>query len=165
VLAALAGTETGVELTPFHRFEPVIPRSNFEPGLELLCVARRDRVQDLAGAILYFRIECGAYGAFDYGVRMRDDRTVVLCPTIDRRNYEAIPTAGSMPLSHSDAADRMCRHRQRRREGLRCLTIELRETEIDALIGKLLLLECDRDDPSAITRALYGFLDRKLRAA
>jgi hypothetical protein len=70
-----------------------------------------------------------------------------------------------MPLSHSDAADRMCRHRQRRREGLRCLTIGLRETEIDALIGKLLLLECDRDDPSAITRALYGFLDRKLRAA
>jgi hypothetical protein len=91
VLAALAGTETGVGLTPFHRFEPVIPRSNFEPGLELLCVARRDRVQDLAGAILCFRIECGAYGAFDYGVRMRDDRTVVLCPTIDRRNYEAAP--------------------------------------------------------------------------
>ena len=33
------------------------------------------------------------------------------------------------------AAERMRRHRQRRRDGLRCLMVELRETEIDALIG------------------------------
>jgi hypothetical protein len=31
----------------------------------------------------------------------------------------------------------MRRHRERRRDGMRCLTIELRETEIDALIRKL----------------------------
>jgi hypothetical protein len=72
--------------------------------------------------------------------------------------------ADSMPTSTSDAADRMRRHRQRRRDGLRCLTIELRETEIDTLIGKGLLDECDRDDLSAIYRALYEFLDRNLRA-
>ena len=35
-------------------------------------------------------------------------------------------------LSISPAASRMRRHRQRRRDGLRCLVIELRETEIDA---------------------------------
>jgi hypothetical protein len=72
--------------------------------------------------------------------------------------------AGSMSLSHSDAADRMRRHRQRRRDGLRCLTIELREIEIDALIRKQLLRECDRNDPNAINVALYEFLDRNLRA-
>jgi len=36
----------------------------------------------------------------------------------------------------SAAAERMRRHRERRREGLRCLTIEFRETEIDALVRK-----------------------------
>ena len=34
------------------------------------------------------------------------------------------------------AAERMRRHRQRRRDGLRCLMIELRETEIDVLVAK-----------------------------
>jgi hypothetical protein len=58
----------------------------------------------------------------------------------------------------------MRRHRQRRRDGLRCLTIELRETEIDALISKQLLRESDRDDPNAINRALYEFLDSSLKA-
>lgn len=69
--------------------------------------------------------------------------------------------AGS--ISNSDAADRMRRHRQRRRNGLRCLTIELRETELDALISKALLQESDRDDVNAINKALYQFLDIHLR--
>jgi hypothetical protein len=41
------------------------------------------------------------------------------------------PTAA--PATRSAAAERMRRHRERRRDGLRCVTIELRETEIDAL--------------------------------
>jgi hypothetical protein len=40
----------------------------------------------------------------------------------------------------SGAAKRMRRYRQRRREGLRCLTVQLRETEIEALIHKGLRL-------------------------
>ena len=36
--------------------------------------------------------------------------------------------------SISPAAVRMRRHRKRRRDGLRCLTVQLRETEIDMLI-------------------------------
>jgi hypothetical protein len=67
------------------------------------------------------------------------------------------------PVTINSAADRMRRHRQRRRDGLRCLTVELRETEIDALISKRLLRECDRDDLNAINRALYEFLDGNLR--
>jgi hypothetical protein len=64
----------------------------------------------------------------------------------------------------SPAAERMRRHRERRRDGLRCLTIELRETEIDALIRNELLKPETRNDPSAIIDALYVFLDRTLDA-
>jgi hypothetical protein len=71
------------------------------------------------------------------------------------------------PISagRSSAAERMRRHRERRRDGLRCLIIELRETEIDALIRHGLLLNGEtRNDPSAIIDALYAFLDDTLDA-
>jgi hypothetical protein len=67
-------------------------------------------------------------------------------------------------LTHSPAAERMRRYRQRRRDGLRCLTIELRETEIDALIGKGMLKSDARNDANAIAGALYTFFDRTLGA-
>jgi hypothetical protein len=63
-------------------------------------------------------------------------------------------------MSVSSAAERMRRHRQRRRDGLRSLTIELRETEIDALIKAGLLGEQSRDDLSAVIHALYRLFDR-----
>jgi hypothetical protein len=66
------------------------------------------------------------------------------------------------PAVPSAAAERMRRHRQRRRDGLRCLTIELRETEIDALIAKGLLKRETRNDPNAVSEALYDFLDHAL---
>jgi hypothetical protein len=61
----------------------------------------------------------------------------------------------------SAAAERMRAHRQRRRDGLHCLTIELRETEIDALIGKKAVA---RNDADAIRDALYAHLERTLDA-
>jgi len=70
------------------------------------------------------------------------------------------PTA----LPRSAAAERMRAHRQRRRDGLRCLTVELRDSEIDALIRKQLLKSERRNDLSAIVDALYVFLDRTLDA-
>ena len=48
------------------------------------------------------------------------------------------------------AAERMRRHRQRQRKGLRCLRIELHEMEIDELIRKGLLKWETRNDRSAI---------------
>jgi hypothetical protein len=60
------------------------------------------------------------------------------------------------------AAERMRRHRQRRRDGFRCFMIELRETEIEALISKGLLKEETRNDVNATIEALYSFLDRAL---
>jgi hypothetical protein len=64
--------------------------------------------------------------------------------------------------ARSAAAERMRLHRERRRKGLRCLTIELRETEIDALIREGLLKPETRNDPSALSDALYAFLDGTL---
>ena len=60
------------------------------------------------------------------------------------------------------AAERMRRHRQRQRKGLRCLRIELHEMEIDELIRKGLLKWETRNDRSAIVRALYSIFDRTL---
>jgi len=69
------------------------------------------------------------------------------------------PTA--VPATRSAAAERMRAHRQRRRDGLRCLIVELRETEIDVLLGK----KADaRNDQDAIRNALYAHLERTLDA-
>jgi hypothetical protein len=64
--------------------------------------------------------------------------------------------------TRSTAAERVRRHRERRRDGLRCLTIELRETEIDALARNGFLKADTRNDPYAIEMALYEFLERTL---
>jgi hypothetical protein len=64
----------------------------------------------------------------------------------------------------SPAAERMRLHRERRRWGLRCMTIELRETEIDALIRKGMLKADARNDPGAVCKALYAHLESTLGA-
>jgi hypothetical protein len=60
------------------------------------------------------------------------------------------------------AAKRMRRYRQRRRDGLRCLTIQLRETEIEAPIHKGLLKFEMRHSKNAIINALHDFFDLTL---
>jgi hypothetical protein len=70
----------------------------------------------------------------------------------------------ALPMTRYAAAERMRAHRQRRRQGLRCLMIELRETEIDALISKGLLKSETRNNPTALREALYAFLDGTLGA-
>jgi hypothetical protein len=57
----------------------------------------------------------------------------------------------------------MARHRQRQQKGLRCVMIELRESEIETLVRHGRLAPESRDDLSAIKKALYGFLDELLR--
>jgi hypothetical protein len=64
--------------------------------------------------------------------------------------------------SPTPAAERMRRHRERRREGMRCLSIELHETEIDALVQRGLLKQETRHDQNAIADALYDHLERTL---
>jgi hypothetical protein len=56
----------------------------------------------------------------------------------------------------------MRRHRQRRRDGLRCLFLELRETEIDVLVQKGLLKADARNNSRAVREALYRYFDSTL---
>jgi hypothetical protein len=72
---------------------------------------------------------------------------------------QLVSTGALPPLS---AAERMRRHRERRRDGLRCLTIELRDTEIDALVRNGFLKADARNDLRSIEMALYEFLERTL---
>jgi hypothetical protein len=76
-----------------------------------------------------------------------------------------LPPSSSEAPAGSLAAERMRRHRHRRRDGLRCLVIELRETEIDALTSKGLLKPEMRNDTVAISDALYAHLDRAIASS
>jgi hypothetical protein len=60
----------------------------------------------------------------------------------------------------SPNAEPMRRHRQRHRDGMRCLQLEIRET--DELIRRKLLKEETRNDKQAIIDALYEFLENSL---
>jgi hypothetical protein len=42
-----------------------------EPELEQTCSARRGRVEETGGVLLHFCIECGRFGPYGYGVRLR----------------------------------------------------------------------------------------------
>jgi hypothetical protein len=77
-------------------------------------------------------------------------------------NAELTATPPTTEPACSAAAERMRLHRERRRQGLRCLTIELRETEIDALVREGLLERETRNDANAIIDALYAHLNRTL---
>ncbi len=70
----------------------------------------------------------------------------------------------SPPIAYSAAAERMRAHRKRRQAGLRCLTIELRETEVTELIRRKLLEAGARHDANAVRTALYRHLDATLGA-
>jgi hypothetical protein len=59
-------------------------------------------------------------------------------------------------------ARRVRLHRERRRHGLRCLLIQIRDREIDALVRHDLLDSEKRDDITAIRAAFHQYLDRTL---
>ena len=66
------------------------------------------------------------------------------------------------PIVRSAAAQRMRAHRDRRRKGLCCIRVELRETEVDVLIRKGLLKPDARNHMNAVVQALYAHLDDTL---
>ena len=55
---------------------------------------------------------------------------------------------------------RMRASRRRRREGLRCVTLDLRKDEVDRLIQLGHLRQADREDRNQVLLALYCFLDQ-----
>jgi hypothetical protein len=81
------------------------------------------------------------------------------CPLKASAMIEAAPAA---KLPSRSAAERMRRSRERRRKGLRFLTIEIREAEIDQLIRRKRLAAEDRENSDALRRALYEYLDHTL---
>jgi hypothetical protein len=64
--------------------------------------------------------------------------------------------------ARSPAAERMRRHRERRRDGLRCVTVEVRDSEIDTLVRMGLLRPEMRNTPNDVVEALYVHFDRTL---
>ena len=61
--------------------------------------------------------------------------------------------------SSTPAAERMRRYRERRRRGLSCIKVELRRSEVDALIACKLLEPTEREDRRALAAALHRYLD------
>ena len=78
-------------------------------------------------------------------------------------SYDDEPSTVS--LTRSAAAERMRAHRERRRMGLRCVTVQLREKEIQVLIQKGFLKADARNDVYAIRDAVHAYLDRTLSKA
>jgi hypothetical protein len=81
------------------------------------------------------------------------------------QDAEISPVPPAAPAARSPAAERMRAHRERRRIGLRCVTVHLREKEIDVLIRKGLLKADARNDLYAVRDALHAHFDRTLGAA
>ena len=71
---------------------------------------------------------------------------------------DAPPAATAAKLAPMSGTERMRRSRERRRRGLRCLMIVLRESEVELLIRHGWLARADRDDPVALRNALHAFL-------
>ena len=65
------------------------------------------------------------------------------------------------PLRHPSAA-RMRLHRLRKQAGLHCLTFEIRDAEITALVRNGLLEPDKRRDVKAVRKATYAFMGRSL---
>jgi hypothetical protein len=59
----------------------------------------------------------------------------------------------------SSGAQRMRRYRERRGRGLLCVTIQVRQAEISALIEQALLEPSQRQHPAAVAAALHRYLD------
>ena len=69
------------------------------------------------------------------------------------------------PIARSAAAQRMRAHRKRRQAGLRCVVVQLRETEIDELVRRGLLQADARNDVYAVRNALHAHFDRTFGTA
>jgi hypothetical protein len=72
---------------------------------------------------------------------------------------QAATAPSSVKLAPLSPAERMRRTRERRKKELFCLTIELRKSEVDALIRAGRLKPEDRASDAAIKNAVYSVLE------
>jgi hypothetical protein len=80
---------------------------------------------------------------------------------LDNENKSLISRPGKA-RTHSLATERMRRHRQRRREGLTHIGIDLRRSEIDGLVRLGFLSAEMRNDVTAIRKGLYHYFETRL---
>src|SRR6266849_3697157 len=92
-----------------------------------------------------------------YGCRIGDQRSRLMSESV------ATPIVENTKIAPTRGAERMRRCRQRRQQGMRCLTIELRTTEIEVLTRRGYLNAARRGDKHAVLKAVYDFLDDSLR--
>ena len=62
------------------------------------------------------------------------------------------------PAGSRSSAARTRRHRERRRQRTRCVTVDVNQSERDALVVRGYLSEEDRDNGAAIKKAIEGVL-------
>ena len=74
----------------------------------------------------------------------------------------AAPIVVNTKIARTRGAERMRRCRRRRRDGLRCYRLELRDSEIEALVRRGLPPASEQTNRSAIIKAMYSFFDRTL---
>lgn len=74
----------------------------------------------------------------------------------------ATPIVANTKVARTRGAERMRRCRQRRRDGLRCYRLELRNDEIETLVRLRLLSPGEQTNRTAVVKAMYAFLDRTL---
>ena len=80
----------------------------------------------------------------------------------------AAAVAERTPVTRTRAAARMQRSRKRRREGISCYTIQLRDNEIEALVDLGLLSPVECANRRSVIKAIHAFVDEtlgKVRAA
>ena len=64
----------------------------------------------------------------------------------------------SNPAESASSIERSRRHRARRRQGTRCVMVDVNQTERDALVVRGYLSEEDRDNGAAIKKAIEGVI-------
>jgi len=80
----------------------------------------------------------------------------MLSPATNNNSQEVKPLSAS--------AERVRLSRKRRAQGLRCVTVEIRDSEILSLINHGLLSRDRREDRYAIARVLHALFERVLSA-
>jgi hypothetical protein len=68
-------------------------------------------------------------------------------------------SATKAEIARARATERMRRSRNRRRIGIRCFTLQLRESEIAALVRRGLLPSDEQTNRIAVVKAMHAFLD------
>src|SRR5262249_35909748 len=92
-----------------------------------------------------------------------DMTTTFLCDAAPHRNRPTsepdMTTSSEGSPIVSAGAQRMRWYRERRRRGLTCIKVDLRRSEVDALIARGWLKPAEWQDRSALAAALHRYLD------